>query len=579
MFLPLRGHGGKSERKMSPRSKEYWRRFRALWDGHDLHPFVGCRVPNRAALFAAASVILIASRALCAGTLSVKVVDENGSLTPARVYLTDAKGREYFAPNTIKYIKIWGTYSEQFFVPSEGKFTIRLGPGKYSIEIDRGKEYLPVKDTLFVSSDEDLRRTYHLTRWVHMADFGWYSGDMHVHSPLRNVSALMEAEDLNIALPITLWRLGAGPVHRDPELEQYLEKADRGGNIRVGTNRWFPLISEELEAPASSLIISDIGRHPLPLTYPMVQTALAARTRGAAADLEKPTALELPVIAALGGNNFVGLASNHFWRYGCFLGAWGAWPDLVLRHYRGTCFGFAVAGFQMYYALLDMGFPLKLSAGSAYGVHPVPVGWSRVYAHVRGQFTVRKWFDALKQGRSFVTTGTGAMLLLRVNGLEPGNQYGVSQFPFKVAVDVDLLSPIPPSTAADVIVNGSVYPLQLAQMQGSKYTYQGKISFSLGTSSWIAARWVGTEDGHFSFAHTAPVYLENRRSPTPIPHRSARYFIGRVQSLINEIQGSKAEKSTGFNGMVIPNAAVRQKTLNYLDQALQVYRAKLRQSW
>lgn len=459
-------------------------------------------------------------------------------------------------------------------MPPEGEFALSLPSGKYSLEIDRGKEYLPVRDTLFVPSGGALRRTYRLKRWVQMTDLGWHSGDMHVHASLRNVPVLMEAEDLNVALPISLWRFGDGPVRPDPELEQFLEKADRWGDIRVGPHRGFLVINEELETPASAVILSDVGRRSIPLKYPMVQTALVSRARGAAVDVEKPTALELPVIAALGGNNFVGLANNHFWRYGCFLGAWGAWPDLMVRRYPRTCSGFALAGFEMYYALLDMGFPLRLSAGSAYGVHPVPVGWSRVYVHVQGQFTVRKWFSALEEGRSFVTTGP--MLLLRVNGLEPGNQYRVSQFPFKVAVDLELLSRTPPSTAADVIVNGSVRPLQLVPLHGSAYAYEGKMSFSLKTGSWIAARWMGVQNRHFSLAHTAPVYFADRQSPIPIPQASAEYFIGRVRSLIDEIR--EAKKNTRFSGMAILNAKVRRKTVEYLDQALGVYRAKLKQA-
>ena len=79
-----------------------------------------------------------------------------------------------------------------------------------------------------------------------------------------------------------------------------------------------------------------------------------------------------------------------------------------------------MAGFDLYYALLNMGFPLKVSAGSASGVHAVPLGWSRLYVKVEGVFHPEKWFEGARRGRSFATTGP--MLFLKVNGLEPGSE-------------------------------------------------------------------------------------------------------------------------------------------------------------
>ncbi len=135
------------------------------------------------------------------------------------------------------------------------------------------------------------------------------------------------------------------------------------------------VINEELET-YSALLISQLGRNTLPLKHPMATFGQIARRRRALANSEKATSLELPVIVASSGCDFVGLANNHFWR--CYLGPWGTWPDLLPRGHPETCSGFAMAGFDMYCAFLNTGFPLKLSAGRAYGVLPVPMGWARV---------------------------------------------------------------------------------------------------------------------------------------------------------------------------------------------------------
>ena len=45
------------------------------------------------------------------------------------------------------------------------------------------------------------------------------------------------------------------------------------------------------------------------------------------------------------------------------------------------------------------------TGGTASGVHPVPLGFGRVYVHLPGGFSYKTWVSGLNQGRSFVTTG------------------------------------------------------------------------------------------------------------------------------------------------------------------------------
>jgi len=75
-------------------------------------------------------------------------------------------------------------------------------------------------------------------------------------------------------------------------------------------------------------------------------------------------------------------------------------------------------GFKNYYALLDCGFRLRPTAGTASGVHPVPLGFGRVYVHLDGKLNADAWLKGLNAGRSFVTTGP--MLFVTLDGREPG---------------------------------------------------------------------------------------------------------------------------------------------------------------
>jgi hypothetical protein len=113
-------------------------------------------------------------------TLSVRILDERGAATPARVYLTDAAGAPRSPAGALVYDKTRGV-SESHFVPRSGSFDIDLPAGAWRIVIERGKEYRSITDDINMPSAGRVERSYRLERWVRMNDRGWYSGDMHLH--------------------------------------------------------------------------------------------------------------------------------------------------------------------------------------------------------------------------------------------------------------------------------------------------------------------------------------------------------------------------------------------------------------
>ena len=74
-----------------------------------------------------------------ATTLLVRVLDENGSPTAARVYLTNQNGDPLFpADGVIIYKKLNWDVAEQHFIPPGGVFSIELPAGSYSLRVERG---------------------------------------------------------------------------------------------------------------------------------------------------------------------------------------------------------------------------------------------------------------------------------------------------------------------------------------------------------------------------------------------------------------------------------------------------------
>ena len=279
------------------------------------------------------------------------------------------------------------------------------------------------------------------------------------------------------------------------------------------------------------------------------------------------------VPAALGACNLVGLANNHFWRSGFYAGPWGAWPDHMLREYPKTCSRFAMAGFEMYYALLNAGFVLSPSAGSISGVHPVPPGWSRVYVHVDGKLTPKRWFDGVESGHSFVTTGP--MLLLTVDGHAPSEEISGGAFPRRVRAEVTMLSTAP-VTSAEVVVNGDVHPVPLVAVAGSPRTYKGSVELTIEGTAWLAARWLAENVHTCNLAHTAPVYIHNGDAPVPLKRRELQYLLGRTEALIKEVETGLQQDSGEPTTIVTPNAGVKEETLRLFREARAIYAEKHR---
>lgn len=154
----------------------------------------------------------------------------------ARVYLQDAQGNWLFVRSASDQGTAW-PYAEAW-VPmpdsverhttvSAHPFTINLTPGEYQVLIERGKEYLPLKEKLIVPgvaaspdgrepNPPTLETTFALQRWSDMAAQGWYSGETHVHRRIAELPNVMSAEELNVAFPVTFWTTSSDKA---PDLE------------------------------------------------------------------------------------------------------------------------------------------------------------------------------------------------------------------------------------------------------------------------------------------------------------------------------------------------------------------------
>src|SRR6188768_555807 len=129
------------------------------------------------------------------GQLRLEVVDRDTKEPLAcRMHLTNAAKRPLKAPKV--------PFFQDHFVFA-GSITLKLPEGEYAFEIERGPEYLVRLGRFSMQNFSDDTKTVDLKRFVDMAADGWWSGDLHVERPAKDLELLMLAEDLHVVQLVT----------------------------------------------------------------------------------------------------------------------------------------------------------------------------------------------------------------------------------------------------------------------------------------------------------------------------------------------------------------------------------------
>jgi hypothetical protein len=252
------------------------------------------------------------------------------------------------------------------------------------------------------------------------------------------------------------------------------------------------------------------------------------------------------------------LTNNHIWRVPFTFGDWAEMPAAYMNAEQNatgvTETGWIDFTFQNYYALLNAGYRLRPTAGTASGVHPVPLGFGRAYVHLGDEFSYEGWMDGLDRGRSFVTTGP--MLDLRLNEQFPGHTFQQAGGSYRLtgwARSVAALSKIEVLAAGKVV--RTIRPQNREEANGG-FVSSIDEQLEIDSSTWVAVRcYQPSEDGRFRFAHTAPFHLDVAGKPLKPNRDEIEYLIQRVEAEIQRNQG------------VLPDAAMAE-----YREALAAYR-------
>ncbi len=492
------------------------------------------------------------AEALAEPTAKLSVsIRETGSEAPlpCRVWV-ESSGKRWFPPEGSPCT----VYDRDRSFSCDGQFTMSVPPGKATIHVERGKEYLPVDETVVLEDGRTSEKTVKLSRWIDMSKDGWYSADFHVHfirddrrvlepakaaEAVRVLKQLAMADDVNWVPAFSFWN---NNIERWPDWPG-------GAAVRVDDKHLVTLNNEEIEriAKGDGPAFESVGA---PLFFGLTKPVYVLRIEPAypcdaalcrmarktspdcVIDTDKALWAENVVGAALGLFDCVQLCHNHYHRDKTLRMGWGMiGPESDEERNLGKN-ELLMRTNLVYYRWLNCGFRLAASGGSAIGVMPVPAGYSRTYAKLDGPFSEAEYLKAVRGGRTFATTGP--MLLLTVDGKLPGDRIkcrSQENRPVTIRAELHTSQPI---EALAVIQNGQV----IKSVPGKKpdgpasWTQTVELAVTPQRSGWVAARATfATADGSLHQAHTSPVYLEVDGKPTAF-RKDAEYMIRWIDRIL-----------------------------------------------
>ena len=429
------------------------------------------------------------------GRLKVKILaEETGKPTPAMVRLVWKKnGTDRKPANAIDFApqfdqqgsssgyrravlpgKLGGSY---WCVP--GPFDMELPAGDWEITVRRGVEHVALTESFTVPPGEVVEKTYTLRRWVDMRKRDWYSGDDHVHCQIlsdadaERLMAWVQAEDIHLANVVKM-----GDIYRT-----WFEQRGFGKEYRV-------IQGDTILSPGQEC----------PRTHNELGHTLSMNIQEMVRDTEKYYLYDwvFDTVHAQGGlSGYAHVLSDMFYVH----------RDMSINIPKDKIdfvelMQFGNLGTDLFYDFLNTGFKLAASAGS-----DVPwggtVGEVRVYAYVgKNSFTADKWFEAVKQGRTFVTNGP--MLEFHVDQSLPGDEIHIQKnrkLRVRAHAWCDPNRAFPASL--EIMLQGEAVR-RTESTDGSKKELSIDFEIEAGDGFWIAARAQGS-DG--SKAHTTPVYV------------------------------------------------------------------------
>ena len=452
----------------------------------------------------------------------------DGKIAAARLSIVDDDGHPVSNPNAATY---FDSENGRHYFYSNGEIEIEVPQGDIRISAVHGMMGIPVETKLSAADKSEIE--INLSEIWNAHEAGYHSSDFHLHlnydGPFRHVTSgiepLVAGENLDIATP------QAANLHNrlmDREFLGETVQSSSGALIKfsqevrshfhghigvVGPNEfyfpWFwgpgyPKLNNGNLSNASvfefvNSFEASIGTYVHPVAYNIDPF-----------NYKRASSIPLEFIPDSILSKEVGLELV------C------AWSDEL-----GTT--------ELWYRLLNIGRPVIAMAGTDMFVdfHRTPaIGTARVFAQQK-QDSVQwaPFIKAVKEGRSFVTN-TPVLLLELGEKAKPGDVIKGGEQSFSLYVTSAI-----PVENIELIINGEVAWAGGSIKAGASKTFNGEVKLPKG--GWIAARAHGGNSSwplmdSYPFAHTSPIWINNKGSTEPKAKAKATREIKRALQHIEE---------------------------------------------
>jgi hypothetical protein len=466
-------------------------------------------------------------------TVHVRVNDAaTGQPTPVRIRFTGPDGT-YYAPfgrltefATKPGVNVGGNVriGSEAYAYIDGTCEVRLPPGRITVAISKGPEYLPVRTEVHLPPGK-LALRFEVRRWIDLRTEGWYSGDTRAHN-LTPHAALLEAAAEDLAVVNLLARESAAG-------------SDGTRHIALPNILAFSGQRPALEMPGHQVVVNTLNRHPTlgellllnchrPV-YPLTFGGDTGLDDWSLADWCDQCHRKAGLVV---GEGFLGGAREP------------APGELLADLILGKVDALQLGAFDNpqddfdwddetvlddWYKLLRSGFRVPVVGGSGKCSNHEVLGSRRTYARLPpGQeYTYKNWIEAVRAGRTFVTSGP--LLEFTVNGVEPGGVVRLPASGGKVAVRA-----VARSVAAFdrlEVLCGAIG----MRPTGTPPTASLEAELAFTRSGWLAARCCdsgSTPPWGPVAAQSSPVYVEvEGRPPRPDPAVVAQ-FTSRLDKML-----------------------------------------------
>jgi hypothetical protein len=476
-------------------------------------------------------VLLLAAATARPATIAGRVIDaETGAPIPATITIRASDGAI-----------VTDHPSFQAGFRSSGTFEKQVPAGETTIVVSRGFDYIPVERRFMLAGDERRNEIFELRRRSPLRREGWYCGDNHDHMIHGERSILVDfpyvalaarAEGLDYLAVAQYWNVSKVSPE---ELDRVTHALSLPGftlrwNLEAPKNYWRGDASHTLghgwtvgmrgrtsdgrDAIAELLALSAMDYESEKLTVPNFEIQALIHSLGGVSVYSHPARWWM---GQWGGQGIYPVEENKFISnmaaelpFDTVCGPTYDAIDILMPPQEVKANAEAL---KLWFLLLNHGYHIAAS-GSSDATFDRPGGGVpgkvRMYTHLDGDVEMPRVAEAIRAGRSFVTSGP--LLVLEIGGHRSGSVLTLPTPAQKGSIRAwaDRL------TRVELIRNGVV--VRVFDAAAGKAEFTAEFDVSETGPAWYIARCYGSDEMQVAF--TNPVWFEPRDWQPPRPARA-----------------------------------------------------------